>query len=175
MRRIALLFVIALTACATGPTYEAAGNSLFIAANYNAADGLANALKANKQDGPIIVATLANVDNLEQSSRLGRTLSEQVGSRLVQAGFQVIEVKLRNNVFVSNAHQGEFLLSREVRAISENHKVNTVVVGTYSDANEYLYVTVKAVALDSGTITASQDYALPMLPAIRAMLPSPRY
>ena len=173
MRTIALLCVLAVAACATGPTYEAANNSAFIAANYAAADRLANVLKANGQDGPFIVATFANVDNLEQSSRLGRTLSEQIGSRLVQAGFQVIEVKLRNNVFVSNARQGDFLLSRELRDISANHKVNTVVVGTYSDANEYLYVTVKAVTLQSGTVTASHDYALPMLPAVRAMLLPP--
>ncbi len=173
MRNIALLFVLAVAACATGPTYEAASNSSFIAANYSAADRLANVLKANGQDGPLIVATFASVDNLEQSSRLGRTLSEQIGSRLVQAGLQVIEVKLRDNVFVSNARQGDFLLSREVRDISANHKVNTVVVGTYSDANDYLYVTVKAVALQSGTVTASHDYALPMLSTVRAMLPPP--
>lgn len=171
MRNMALFFVLAVAGCTTaGPTYEAANNSSFIATNYRAADRLADVLKANGQDGPLIVATFAGVDNLEQSSRLGRTLSEQIGSRLVQAGFQVIEVKLRNNAFVSSSRQGEFLLSREIRDISANHKVNTVVVGTYSDADEYLYVTVKAIALQSGTVTASHDYALPMLPTVRAML-----
>ena len=174
MKNIVFLFFLALAACTTGPTYEDANNSPFIATNYNAADRLANILKANGQDGPLIVATFASVNNVEESSMLGRTLSEQIGSRLVQVGFQIIEVKLRDNVFVSNARQGDFLLSREVRDISAIHKVNTVVVGTYSDANEYLYVTVKAIALQSGTVTASLDYALPMLPTVRAMLLPPK-
>ena len=175
MKYIVFAIASALSGCAAqGPTYDATNsNSLFIASNYNAADQLARNLRANKQTGPVIVATFTNVDNLQESSRLGRTLSEQIGSRLVQAGLQVIEVKLRENIYVSNALQGEFLLSREIRDISALHKVNTVVVGTYSDADNYLYVTTKAIELPSSTILASYDYTLPLNSTVRAMLPLP--
>ena len=173
MKFATVILALVISACTTGPTFESPNSvNLFIATNYNAADQLAKNLRANNQAGPIIVATFSNVDNLVESSRLGRTLSEQIGSRLVQAGFQVIEVKLRDNVYVSNDRQGEFILSREIRDISATHKVNTVIVGTYSDANSYSYITVKAIALESGTIIASYDYTLPMNSSVRALLPS---
>lgn len=165
---------IALSACASEPTYNSStSENPFIVTNYSAADQLAKGLRANRQEGPIIVATFSNVDNLVESSRLGRTLSEQIGSRLAQAGFQILEVKLRDAVYVSNERQGEFLLSREMRDISTNHKVNTVIVGTYADANSYTYVTLKAISLESGSIIASYDYTLPMVPTVRALLPLP--
>ncbi|MSQ71074.1 MAG: hypothetical protein EXR27_07265 [Betaproteobacteria bacterium] len=172
MKLAAALLALSVSACVSGPTFDVSTkNSLFIATNYNAADQLAKNLRANNHTGPIIVATFSNIDNLVESSRFGRTLSEQIGSRLVQAGFQVIEVKLRDTVYVSAATQGEFLLSREMRDISATHKVNTVVVGTYADASNYAYVTVKAIALESGAVIASYDYSLPMIDMVRAMLP----
>lgn len=172
MKSVMLIAAFSLSACATDPQYHTSpGNDPFIATNYGAADQLAKNLRANKQEGPMIVATFSNIDNLVESSRLGRTLSEQISSRLVQAGFRIIEIKLRDNVYMSNTKQGEFLLSRELRDISTTHKVNTVIVGTYADANNYAYVTLKAISLDSSSMIASYDYVLPMIPTVRALLP----
>lgn len=160
-----------LSACSAVPAFDSSAKDTFIGTNHYAADQLASHLRAVGQAGPIIVATFSSVDSLDETSRLGRTLSEQIGSRLVQAGFQVIEVKLRDNVYVSASRQGEFLLSREMRDISATHRVSTVIVGTYADAGKFTYVTVKAIALESSAIIASHDYTLPMVDAVRAMLP----
>jgi hypothetical protein len=106
-----------LTACETTPkvstlsepTYEQAQNNAFSVANYNAVGELmkrypaAPAMATNAADGhwrPFIIATLVNIDQLEQSSTLGRLISEQVASRMSQLGYGVLELKVRNGVYM---------------------------------------------------------------------------
>lgn len=175
MRRAAVLAAALLSACATGPTYQAAAHSRYVEANYRGADRIADMLRAQGYAGPVMVASFASVDNLQRTSRLGRSLSEQYGSRLTQAGLNVIEVRLRNTIFVSSANQGEFLLSREAREISAHHKAAAVVTGTYADAGDYIYVTVRAIELPTNRVIASHDYALPGNGTIRAMLGDQKY
>jgi len=79
---------------------------------------------------PILVASLADVDNLDQSSAFGRMIAEQVGSRLSQLGYSVVESKLRNT-FAINAN-GEFILSRDLRKISSAHAAQVALAGTYA-------------------------------------------
>lgn len=43
-------------------------------------------------DEPLLVATIVNVDSLDQSSRMGRIISEQVQARLTQQGYSVVEL-----------------------------------------------------------------------------------
>lgn len=114
------------------------------------------------------MATLVNINNLEQSSTLGRTVSEQVGTRLANMGYAVKEVKLRGTLFVKS-DTGELLLSRELKDISASHKAQAVVVGTYSYANEYVYLNIKLVDVNN-TIISGYDYALPVEPIIKSML-----
>lgn len=175
MRRALAAVALALSACATGPNYKDAADSYYVQANYRGADMVVNMLRAQGYSGPLMVASFASVDNLQHTSRLGRSLSEQYGSRLAQAGMNVIEVRLRETIFVSNANQGEFLLSREAREISANHKAAAVVTGTYADAGDYIYVTVKAIDLPTNRVIASHDYALPGNGTVRAMLGDQKY
>jgi hypothetical protein len=74
-------------------------------------------------------------------------------------GYMVKEVKLRGTLFVKSS-TGELLLSRELKDISAFHKAQAVVVGTYSDAREYLYLNLKLVDADNN-IRSGYDYAIP--------------
>jgi TolB-like protein len=172
MKKSALAAAIfLLNGCVSGPGYQTGAGSALVRVNYEAADQLARSMAARRQLGPVIVLTFSNIDDLEKTSRLGRTLAEQIGSRLSQAGIHILEIRLRDSVYISKDNQGEFMLSREVKDISAMHKVNTVVVGTYAEAGNSVYVTAKAVDLPSGSILASHDYALPNVDEIKAMLP----
>lgn len=163
MKKILLAIVLLLSGCAAQPTessYNTAADSQFIKANYMAAESLVQtSLTPLDKYAPIVVATLVNIDNLEQSSTLGRTVSEQVASRLANMGYTVKEVKLRGTLFVKSS-TGELLLSRELKDISASHKAQAVVVGTYSDANTYVYVNIKLVDV-SNSIIAGYDYVMP--------------
>lgn len=80
---------------------------------------------------PIIVTSLVDIDNMRKSSTLGRMSSEMIANRLAQHGYQVREVKMGDNIFVSDS-QGEFILSRDLQQIGKKHEVQGFVVGTYA-------------------------------------------
>ena len=170
MRALLLSMVFLLSGCASNePNYELAADSQFIKANYAAAAALAKSVTVTlDKSAPIIVATLVNIDNLESSSSLGRIVSEQLVSKLSSIGYTVKEVKLRGTLFVKSS-EGEFLLSRELKEISASHNAQAVVVGTYSDAGDYVYLNLKLIDTHNVVIGA-HDYALPVNKLVGKML-----
>ncbi|MCB1777037.1 MAG: hypothetical protein KDI50_06350, partial [Candidatus Competibacteraceae bacterium] len=69
--------------------------------NYQAADALlTRAPWLRERREPLLSATFVDINNLEMSSGLGRVIGEQLGSRFAQQGFTVVEIKMRNNIFV---------------------------------------------------------------------------
>jgi len=147
-----------------------------VSASYKAADELLDNsreihLYPNK---PILVASFVDIDNVQRSSTLGRIIAEQIGSRLVQQGYKIVEVKLRtSSIFVRgvrNEDEGEFLLSRELQDISLQHDAHAVVVGTYAKGREQAYVTAKLVRTKDSIILSSYDYSLPLGPNTKSLL-----
>ena len=172
------------TATAPEPTYEQAlsGNT-FNAVNYNAvaelmkryqAPASASNNGASASGAPFIVATLVNIDQLEQSSTLGRVISEQITSRLAQMGVGVVELKVRNGVYMKR-NEGEFLLTREIKEVASAHKAQAVIVGTYAESASFIYVSLKMVNPSNSMIIAAYDYALPLDRQIRSMLRKSAY
>ena len=174
MKAVSLLPAVLLCGCVAtpGPTYDDAANSRLIAFNYAAADHLvAQSRIATDASKPVLTATLVNIDDLNQSSRLGRLISEHVASRLAQQGVPVVEMKMRGSIFMQKS-EGELLLSREVKDITASHSAQAVVVGTYAQARDYVYVTVKLVRSTDNEVLAAHNYVLPLDSNIRAMLPN---
>ncbi len=176
MKKLILLSLIffMLTGCVAvrqhEPTYGDAKNSDFILANYEATDRLLASLTQSLDTRiPLVVATLVSIDELTESSRLGRAVSEQIGARLTNNGYPVVELKLRGNIFVKQT-EGELLLSRELKDIVRHHKAQAVVVGTYSVAKNFIYLNLKMVSMDGSVIIAAHDYVLPMDGNVRALL-----
>ena len=120
-------------------------------------------------DRPVLVATLVSVDQLGESSRLGRTITEQIAGRLVQRGVLVIEPRMRASLAMSPA-QGELLLSREVREVSRSHDAQAVLVGTYAVSVRSVYVSLKLVHPVGNVVVAAVDYTLPMSDNVRGLL-----
>ena len=142
-----------------------------IEASYQAVDQLLASIPASRRlpkDRPIVVATVVNIDSLT-SSRLGRTLSEHLATRMTRHGYKVIELKLRESIFVKQS-EGELMLSREVKEISKNHEAQAVLVGTYSESRGTVYVTVKLVGAGDGVVISAHDYLLPIDGNVRALL-----
>jgi len=145
--------------------------------NYAAADQLAEQLRKPKPPrspinvlDPILVTTVADVDFLERSSAFGRITGEQVASRLAQWGFNVIEVKLRDKLYVQTG-TGEFILSRDVEQIAQQNDAVVVVTGTYAVGKMENMISLRAIELATRGIIASFDYAVPNVPRL---FPNPR-
>ena len=156
-----------LSACSTSapvrtePTYGEAASNAFIASSRSAIDKLiAGVNRESIGQSPVLVATVVNVNDLSRAAPLGRTLSEQYASQMVASGLHVKELKLRGDVFVKEG-TGELLLSREIKDIAKSHSASLVLVGTYSSAASFTYVSLKLVRTEDGRILNGHDYALP--------------
>jgi len=173
MKRLLLALTLALVSgCASfsGST-QPDGDDFFMQANYRAVDRMLAQVppsRALNRQQPVIVASLVNIDDLN-SSRLGRTLSEQLATRLTQSGYSVVELKLRDSIFVKQL-QGELLLSRELKDITRTHKAQAVLVGTYAEANGQVYLTIKLVGVADNVVISAQDYLLPLNSSVRSLL-----
>ena len=109
---------------------------------------------------PILVASLVNVNDLQESSVLGRIVSEQIRSRLTQLGYVTQELRYRGSVLV-RAGNGELVLSRDVKNISDVQQAQAVVAGVYAVAENNVYLTLRILRAEDGTVISSADYALP--------------
>ena len=145
---------------ANGPEPQEQRPGSMIAQVYDATDALLFHLPGSLQPGAVVlVASLANIDDLEESSRFGRAVAEQVGSRLVQNGFVVREVKLADTLMVRE-HNGEFILSRDFANIANAHNADVVVTGTYSEAQLYMFVNLRMTRLVDGVVLAAHDFEI---------------
>lgn len=165
-----------LQGCATSPMHSyyygdrsgGLSRSDLIETNERAADALLQYAPLDASQ-PVLVATLVNVDRLTESSRLGRIFSEQIAGRMVHRGLRVTEVKLRDNLLLQR-DQGELLLSREVREVSQAQDAQAVVVGTYAVSTTVVYISLKLVNPAGNTVVAAHSYAVPMDENVRALL-----
>jgi TolB-like protein len=118
---------------------------------------------------PLLAASFANIDNLEQTSSFGRIISQQFATAFSDKGFTLVEMLLRKDVYIKQ-QGGEFLLSREVIALSEVHNAPVVIVGTYAVGKKSVFITAKIIDVRESTVLAAHDYQLPLGPDTKHLL-----
>ena len=157
------------------PSYADAANNSFIPTNHHAADVLIAQLqdKLPTGTGPLNVTTLANIDDLEKSSTLGRIVSEQLAARFKQADYKMVEMKFGSNLYIRQ-DQGEMMLTREVHELATAHNAKAVIVGTYGESRSYVFINLKVVQPNTSVVLAVYDYALPVNDSVSSMLRSKR-
>lgn len=141
-----------------------------VSQSYTAAEALLTQvpwLKEHRQ--PLLAGTFVDINDLRGSSGLGRIVAEQVSSRFTQEGFTVVEMRLRQNVFIQETG-GEFVLSREVRDLSRTHNAGAVIAGTYALGRRNVYVSARLIRAADSLVLASYDYSIPIGPDTRALL-----
>ena len=110
---------------------------------------------------PFVVASVSDVQNVESSSALGNIVADMIRTRVVQDGYLVSEIRLRNAVSFKNG-EGEFLLSRNRRALMPPHDAAAIVTGTYAVSFEKVYVSLKLVSASDAHIIAGADFIVPL-------------
>ncbi|MDC8803650.1 FlgO family outer membrane protein [Halomonas pacifica] len=118
---------------------------------------------------PMIAATFVSIDNLAQSSTLGRIASELFASSLAQAGMQVREVKMRDSLFIEE-NVGELILSRQVQRLSQEHNARSILMGTYAQGENTVYISARIVRASDAMVLGSTSLTLPIDNDLRAML-----
>lgn len=141
-----------------------------IGTSHHAAESLMMQSNYLKQDlKPIIVTSIADITDIDSSSALGLMISEQIGDRFVQYGFPVVDIRTREDVKVRE-ETGEFMLSRDILRISQEHAAGAALLGTYAVGKNHVYVSTRLVRPTDNRILASYDFELPLGPDTKKMV-----
>lgn len=116
----------------------------------------------------VLTSTFVDLSNLQSTSQMGRLLQSHIGSRLVQLGYTVKEINLRNTMKI-NPGDGEIILSRSLSEITPDQPVQAILVGTYSITNRSLYITAKLISPINRNIISAKSYKLCMDDTLLAM------
>jgi len=118
---------------------------------------------------PMIAATFVDIDNLAQSSTFGRISSELMASALSRQGIKVREVKMRDSLFIEE-QVGELILSRQVQRLSERYDARSILMGTYAQGQDYVYVSARVVRSTDALVLGTADFRLPLNNNTRTLL-----
>ena len=116
----------------------------------------------------VLTTTFVDNNDLTKTSHFGRLLQEHIGSRLVQQGYTVKELKLRKNLLIQE-QSGETMLSRQMNLINKSQKAQAIMVGTISYIERTMYISARLVNPHDGTIISAKNYRLYMDRNVLAM------
>ncbi|MBK66992.1 MAG: hypothetical protein CMP22_02545 [Rickettsiales bacterium] len=170
---LSILFIFLITACSSdlnnfGYTRGEYGMTLV---TYNATDDLMTQVgqKGVVNDRtPILVSNFANINNVEKSSELGKVVAEQFLTRMVQLGYNVSEVKLRD--YMNLNQDGEFSLTRDPEQTSRSHQAAGLVTGTYVLSGDSVMFSARFISLKDARIIAAQDFILEKDQQVKALI-----
>ncbi|MBF0176803.1 MAG: hypothetical protein HQL63_08155 [Magnetococcales bacterium] len=144
-----------------------------VEASYAAADVMVAELEERMMpQQSILPVTFVNLDNLDETSSLGRLIARQMASRFTQRGYSIIEAKIRKDLLIRK-DQGEFILSREIEKIGQDHKAKVLLVGSYTVAQNRIFVNAQIIRLKDKVALASRDFMLNIGSDIRRLLGQP--
>ena len=136
--------------------------------NYNAANKIIQ--NSDLDEGTIIImSTIVDLNNVEYSLPLGRTISEQITTKFVNNGMNVIEMKLRDSVYIKEA-TGELILSRKINKLAKKVKAEAIVVGTYSNTKNVVYINLRIINPITNIIISTIDYQIPKDDNMKSLL-----
>ncbi|NBC48107.1 MAG: hypothetical protein GVY22_08965 [Gammaproteobacteria bacterium] len=118
---------------------------------------------------PMIAATFVDIDNLRASSTFGRISSDLFASAMSQAGIKMREVKMRESLFIEQ-RLGELILSRQVKRLRNAYDANSILLGTYAQGEETVYLNVRVVRTRDAAVLATTELSLPLDNNLRSML-----
>jgi len=120
----------------------------------------------------LLFTTLVNLDDLHQTSKFGRAMSESLATRFFQHGYGVIELRKIDAILVSDK-SGELVLSRETKHLAAQQEADAIVAGTYSMTPSSVIINVKVLdigsqeVLSAGGLELQRSYTINYLLADR--------
>lgn len=109
---------------------------------------------------PLVVATVADAQYLETSSPLDNIVADMIRTRLVQDGHATSDIRLRSAV-IFGKNEGEFVLSRNRRALMPPPIAAAIATGTYAESYDKVYVSLKLLSAVDAHIIEAADFVVP--------------
>lgn len=128
---------------------------------YLATQTMAERAGVMAKDRPIVVATMVNIDDFNESSTFGRLASQLIANRLAQRGYLVKDVTYMRALTIQPG-TGELVLSRDANRVSASVNAQAVVAGTYAVGGREIYLNIRLLRPDSGEILSSADVVVPL-------------
>ena len=155
---------------AVEPNYGIVHDDDIIKKTYFAAEALLQrTLQPLDKSQRILVASLVNVNDLDESSALGRFVAEAISDRIAQLGYHISEVKLRGTMAVKK-DVGELILSRDLRRIRSQYKAQAIVAGTYAVGKYKVHISLKLLNASTGRVISATTYDLALGTDTKALL-----
>ncbi|MBG0775117.1 MAG: hypothetical protein H0S85_01615 [Desulfovibrionaceae bacterium] len=146
------------------------GAARLLAASLYAGDALCANISGRLPGGArLLAASLADLGALGASSPFGRLVAQQVGSRLAEYGYPLVESRLRADMLVAPG-KGEFLLSRDAARLARSEVgADYALTGYYERTGSEVFVSLRVVRLADGAIMGGYEYSLPLSGAVRRL------
>lgn len=117
----------------------------------------------------VIMTTVVDIDDLYQTSRFGRTLTEAVATRLFRHGFGVSEVRKSAELLIKSS-SGELMLTRDATLLAEELEAQAIVAGTYSLTPNSIIVNIKLLDASSNAVLSVAGLEIQRSPNINHLL-----
>ena len=124
------------------------------------ADQLERNLDKKVLTNTFIVTAFADLNRLNETSSLGRLVSEDLIHELQVRHWNIFDVRLTKDVIINEA--GEFSLSRDISKIRDTYKVGGIVAGTYSVNRNHIIVNARVIDIETGIVSSAGQIHLPL-------------
>jgi hypothetical protein len=134
-----------------------------VAVSYQLADAIVNNMPAtvDVHASKLIVVSFADINDLTKSSPFGRMLAEHVGSRLVQKGLKVADLRVMADTILIREQDGEFALSRNTKKLGVRVDTSLILAGTYARvSNTMVSVSVRLINGADNMVISTADSTL---------------
>ena len=118
----------------------------------------------------VVLASVVDINNLDDTTQFGRTITEEVAKEFIDHGYEIIDVRASLRGVVVKKRKGEFYITRDVENLAKTIKANAIFYGTYSVGKDYVYVNLKLINPRTHVVLNSVDYRIPLTPDIKKML-----
>lgn len=110
----------------------------------------------------LVVTTPTDLNNMGQAAPLARAMAEQLGSAMNGKGYYVQEIRKTSEVIFDKS-QGEFMLSRDVRALATKQFQGTLIMaGTYVATPQGVRFNVEVMDARNNDVLAKTSSVMPM-------------
>lgn len=121
----------------------------------------------------VVINSLVNVDELEQTLAFGRIVSDQISSAFHRSGYRVMGMELPTEIFAKN-DAGILQLPEKTKEALNNVGAKAVVIGSYAPGYNNVYVSLRVVDIASQNVISSTDYSVSMGPDAKVLVKKPQ-
>ncbi len=141
-------------------TIERTGAARFNAAMSSLADQIERNIQHKNLLPAVLASTFVNLDDLDDTSPLGRLITENLIHELQVRHWNVYDIRLSKAVAVNPA--GEFVLTRDPKLLEYQYLVAGVLAGTYSVTDDEVFVNARVIDVNTGVVVSSGQISLPI-------------